>query len=299
MSSLKNLFLATRPNFLILTLLGCLIGLGIPSNTLASGYLLNSLAIIVAICAHAGANLLNDYSDHRNGSDENNSNRISPYTGGSRFIQNQTLSPVQIQSFAFGLLSFAAILGLIICNVTSWKLLPIGMLGGLMAWGYSAPPLQLMSRGIWGEIAITTAWSCLVLGMASIRLDDLALTAIPLAIAFGLMVANILLVNQIPDIDADRAAGKETLAVQYQKEYLWVFQLIILCLAYLLQGLSIHNGLISKRSAITLICLPGLMYCVSLIKKHVEDRAKLRLAIQINLLAVHAYALLLWASMRL
>ncbi len=297
MSSVKNFFLATRPNFLIITLLGCCIGLSFPSFGISSSWNVNLLAICIAIFVHAGANLLNDYCDHRNGSDANNSARISPYTGGSRFIQNQILSPRQIYSLAFILLAISAILGLYICSVTTWALLPIGLLGIFMAWGYSAPPLQLMSRGILGEVAITIAWAALVIGMASLQMGQLAVDAIPVGLAFGLMISNILLVNQIPDINADKAAGKNTLAVQCKNKKIWVWQILILLGGFALQFMSIYDGTLPKYTLMTLACVPGFVYCTSILRTRANKKAQLKLAIQVNLLTVHLYAILLLTGM--
>ena len=95
MDKLKTLFLATRPSFLLITFLGCLIGLLLPQSLQISWYI-KVLAIAVAVTSHAAANLMNDYFDHVNGSDAINTDRVSPFTGGSRFIQNQTLSPQTI-----------------------------------------------------------------------------------------------------------------------------------------------------------------------------------------------------------
>ena len=295
MGGIKNYFLATRPNFLTITLLGCCIGLSFPGFESRSSWIFNLMAICVVMLAHAGANLLNDYCDHRNGSDENNFERISPYTGGSRFIQNQILSPLQIYIFAVILLALSTILGLYICSVTTWGLLPIGLLGIFMAWGYSAPPLQLMSRGILGEVAIAIAWATMVVGMASLQMYQLAVDAIPVGMAYGLMLSNILLVNQIPDINADEAAGKNTLAVKYQK--IWIWQILILLSGYTFQLLSIYDGTLPKYSLITLACVPGFAYCVFLLRSHSSKKAQLKLAIQVNLLTVHLYAILLWAGM--
>ena len=299
MGSIKNYFLATRPNFLIITLLGCCIGLSFPGFGIRSSWNVNFLAICVAMFVHAGANLLNDYCDHRNGSDVNNSERISPYTGGSRFIQNQILSPRQIYSLAFILLAISAILGLYICSVTTWALLPIGLLGIFMAWGYSAPPLQLMSRGILGEVAIAIAWATLVIGMASLQMGQLAVDAIPVSLAYGLMLSNILLVNQVPDINADKAAGKNTLAVQCKNKQIWVWQLLILFSGFALQYMSIYDGALSKYTLITLACVPGFAFCAFLLRSPSNNRTQLKLAIQVNLLTVHMYAILLLSGMLL
>lgn len=297
MSSIKDYFLSTRPAFLIITLLGCLLGLSIPGSTSSSTWLMNLLGIAVAILAHAGANLLNDYFDHLNGSDECNHDRISPFTGGSRYIQKQILTPIQIYSLAVCLLALSIALGLYICYKNSWGLLPIGIFGILMAWAYSAKPFQLMSKGIYGEIAIAIAWSTLVIGFASLQIGQLAYKAIPSGLAFGLMVSNILLVNQVPDIRADTLAGKMTLAAKCGIQHVWVWYVGIFTAAYILQIVSIAINDISNGSLVTIAVLPAFIYCAYLLLSHYADREKLKSALLINLIAIHAYAVLFCISM--
>ena len=296
-SSVKDYFLVTRPAFLIITLLGCLLGLLIPQSSSSSAWLISLMGMIVAILAHAGANLLNDYFDHLNGSDECNHDRISPFTGGSRFIQNRILSAKHIYVFAIYLLSLSTALGLYICYINSWVLLPIGIFGIFMAWAYSAKPLQLMSKGILGEIAIAIAWSMLVIGFATLERSHMAYEAIPSGIAFGLMVSNILLVNQVPDIRADTLAGKMTLAIRYSIQNVWIWYVGIFATAYALQVLSITNNDIPSKSLATIAVLPAFIYCAYLLQRHYADKEKLKSTLLTNLIAVHAYAVLFCISM--
>ncbi|MBU3601166.1 prenyltransferase [Polynucleobacter sp. AM-25C3] len=296
MNRLKDYFLATRPAFLIITLLGCFLGLSIPGSTSSSTWLMGLLGIAVAILAHAGANLLNDYFDHLNGSDECNQDRISPFTGGSRFIQNQRLSAKIIYVFALCLLTTSTALGLLICYLSSWVLLPISIFGVFMAWAYSAKPLQLMSKGILGEIAIAIAWSMLVIGFATLERSRLAYEAIPSGMAFGLMVSNILLVNQVPDIRADTLAGKMTLAAKCGVQNIWIWYVGIFTAAYTLQIVSIATNDIPSRSLVTIAVLPAFIYCAYLLQSHYSDRGRLKSALLLNLIAAHAYTVLFCIS---
>jgi 1,4-dihydroxy-2-naphthoate octaprenyltransferase len=297
MSSIKDYYLSTRPAFLIITLLGCFLGLSIPGGKSSTTWQINLLGIIVAILAHAGANLLNDYFDHLNGSDQINQDRISPFTGGSRYIQNQILTPLQIYAFAACLLALSIVLGLYICYLNSWTLFPIGIFGISMAWAYSAKPFQLMSKGIFGEIAIAIAWSTLVIGFASLQIAQLAYKAIPSGLAFGLMVSNILLVNQVPDIRADTLAGKMTLAAKCGVQHVWVWYVGIFTAAYALQIWSVVTNDIPSMSMVTIAVLPAFMYCAYLLQSQYADREKLKSTLLTNLIAVHAYAVLFCISM--
>jgi hypothetical protein len=95
--SLHLLLIATRPAFfLLVTLTAVLLGLvcaaadGVPIGVHIAP-LPAGLTLLFALVAHAGANVINDYYDCDN--DAGNVERVYPFTGGSRFIQRDLLSP--------------------------------------------------------------------------------------------------------------------------------------------------------------------------------------------------------------
>lgn len=82
-------FLATRPAFLSVTFFACVIGLAAAHYTgVRVDPLTAVFTLVLALLAHAGVNILNDYYDALNGTDAANTERVFPYTGGSRFIQS-------------------------------------------------------------------------------------------------------------------------------------------------------------------------------------------------------------------
>jgi 1,4-dihydroxy-2-naphthoate octaprenyltransferase len=289
---IKNLFQATRPSFLLITILGCLIGTASPDSHQASWHI-QALSIMVAITVHAAANVMNDYFDHINGSDALNTDRISPFTGGSRFIQNQTLSPQSIFYFAAVLALICISIGLYVCYETTWLLMPIGLMGIFIGWAYSAPPLELMSKGIFGEIAIAIAWSLIVIGFAALETHQFEMEAILLGLAYGLMVSNILLINQIPDIRADMTANKLTLATRYSKKGLQYWYTCIWLAAYLSQLSAVFYFSAPKISLITAVLIPAFLRCARQINDAALSREKLKTLIIHNIVSVHLYAALL------
>lgn len=292
MKNLQILFQATRPSFLLITILGCLIGISLTESTHAS-WQLQTLSILVAVAAHAAANLINDYFDHINGSDAVNTDRISPFTGGSRFIQNQHLSPQTIVYFAIILLLICITLGLYICYKTTWLLMPIGGLGVLVAWAYSAPPLELMSKGILGEIAIALAWSLIVIGFAALQTNQIEMNAILIGFAYGLMVSNVLLLNQIPDIRADRQVNKLTLATRYTQTGLQRWYMLLCLGAYVSQLSAVYFFSTPKLSLMTTVLIPAFLVCAKQMNDAALPREKLKNLIILNIVSVHLYAGLL------
>lgn len=290
-----RLFVATRPPFLTISVVGCLIGFAAAH---ASG---NSvpvtaglIALLIAITAQASANVINDYCDSRNGSDDKNIDRISPFTGGSRVIQEQWLSPTQVKRYGYAILAFCAVLGLgLLASLQAWDLLWVGLLGLLVAWGYSSPPLQLMSRGLWGELAIVAAWALIVIGCAMLGGQGLSSAAMILGVAFGAMVANILFMNQIPDIAADREAKKLTLAVVAPTEKLWIWYACFMLFGYALVVIGVWLRVLPLLCLLCWFALPFFLSAQRVIQQASSDRNAMTRGIQKNIVGAHLFGLLL------
>jgi 1,4-dihydroxy-2-naphthoate octaprenyltransferase len=213
-----TLFAATRPAFLTASLLPVLSGLALAwgmSGQLNIGLALLTLLNIALI--HSGANVLNDYFDARNGTDGANTQRIFPFSGGSRFIQNGVLSQRDTLQLGLGLMGSGALLGLFFTAMSGLFILWLGLLGGLLAIFYSAPPC-LACRGL-GDIVIAICFGVLpVVGTVYIQSGTMADEAVWAGAIIGCFVAAILWINSIPDIEADKSAGKLTLPVRLGRQ---------------------------------------------------------------------------------
>jgi 1,4-dihydroxy-2-naphthoate octaprenyltransferase len=208
-------FAATRPAFLTVTLMAGLLGL---ASAYASGLTLSpltaTLTLFFALLAHAGANVVNDYHDAISGCDAGNQERIYPYTGGSRMIQNGVLSLTQTHRFGMGLLCVVMVGGLFLTLLSGTGLLWIGGLGLFTAWAYSASPCRLQARGL-GEIGITMAWLLIVIGADFVQRRHFSIMPVAVGLGYAFLVANVLFINQFPDRKADAASGKRTLVVRW------------------------------------------------------------------------------------
>jgi 1,4-dihydroxy-2-naphthoate octaprenyltransferase len=179
---------------------------------------------------HLGANLLNDYYDAK-GSDPLNL-RLTPFSGGSRVIQNREIRPKTILLLAvvFFLIGIAAGAWLIFSERPLVAL--IGLLGLLAGWAYSSPPLQLMSRG-WGEVLIFFAFGPLItLGTFYVMTGRLSGPAFMLGIPQGFLITGVIWINEFPDYEADRQAGKNNLVVQWGPARARYFYVMIIGLSF-------------------------------------------------------------------
>ena len=290
---LKTLLLMTRPGFLVATLVACLLGIAVAS---AVGQTIEPLTaavtILLALIAHAGANVLNDYHDAINGADEINTTRIFPFTGGARFIQEGVVSIDLTRRYALLLLVALMPAGLWLSAVTSPVLIVIGIAGLGIGWTYSAPPLQLMSRGL-GELAIALAWSLVVIGAACVQTRALEPLAAQASVGFALLLANILMINGFPDAASDAQAGKRTLVVRLGPDKAALCYLLLAMLAHLWLVVLVGQSVLQPSCLAGLLSLPLSLSAGRRLWLQRREPSSLRTAIVLTIAAavVHGLAL--------
>jgi len=282
---LQRAFFATRPAFLSITLIGVLLGITSAWSSGISFNVLNALLTLAfALTAHAGANVINDFHDQS--SDAANHERVFPFTGGSRFIQNGVLTAQQTRYLGYGLLSSVIPAGLWLTTQAGPGLLLIGLAGLIIAWAYSAPPLRLAGRGL-GEFAITLGRLLVVIGSDFVQRGQFVFLPVAAGTGYALLVASVLYINQFPDMLADDLSGKRTLVVRLGRARARAGYPLLLWLAY---GSVIVAAISAVLPAPTLLCLAALP--VSLIAmhglwQHADQPAKLAPAIKLTILAAH------------
>jgi 1,4-dihydroxy-2-naphthoate octaprenyltransferase len=209
-------FLATRPAFLVASVLPVLVGTAWADVAFhhVDG-LWFALALTATLLAHAATNVYNDVSDDQIGADPGNEGRIYPYTGGSRFIQTGLLSRREMTLLAIGLLVAALAVGSVLAAVRGPGVVLLGMAGLGLGLLYSLPGAQLSARGV-GEAAVALGLGVLpVLGSVWLQTGVIDYGAVVLCIPVSCWVAAILIINEVPDVEADRHARKRTLVVRW------------------------------------------------------------------------------------
>jgi len=285
----RSYALATRPMFLTASLLAVITGTSLgwhSAGRLDTAAALVALLIIALL--HAAANVLNDVYDELNGADRLNTQRIYPYTGGSRFIQNGVLTLEQMRNWGLLLLSLATLLGLGLGICRGTAIFGLGMAGIGLGVLYSAPPAQLSARGL-GELAVAAGFGLLpVCGAAWLQTGRFEWPVLALSIPVACWVSNILLINEVPDVRSDAEAGKRTLVVRLGIRGASLLYLGLNFLAFTCIGLTILTGELSPWA----LLLPGMLLPIGLlngrsITRAIHDTAALRPAIE-KTLAIHA-----------
>ncbi len=243
------------------------------TGALLWGYWLATLVALVLL--HAAANLANDYYDHLSGNDEINVEFISPFTGGSRFIQQQLTSPVSILIAALLCLAAGSAIGIVLVWLRGWPILILGVIGGLSGFFYTADPLRLGYRGV-GEFFIFLDFGILpVLGTYYVQTQQFAISAGAAAIPVALLIAAVLWINQFPDYRADRAVDKKHWVVHLGRRRASYIYAAMLLLALASVPVFAVLGWMPRWTLIGLLMLPLAISAMRTAWRHYDDPPKL------------------------
>lgn len=167
------------------------------------------LCLAFAVLAQIASNFANEYYDYRDGLDR--PGREGPRRG----VTEGDITPRAMKTATFATLGAACCIGLSLIVWGGWLLLPAGILIAVGVVAYSAGPWPLSRHGL-GELAVVFFF-----GIIPVCLGFYVITGIPwltevglASVSMGLMGANVLIVNNYRDRDADAAVGKRTLAVR-------------------------------------------------------------------------------------
>ncbi|MFP4002273.1 MAG: prenyltransferase [Alphaproteobacteria bacterium] len=207
-------WLAIRPPFLTASIMPVIVGTAWGAAQAGS---LNAasalLALLCMVLGHSAGNLINDVHDDITGNDAVNTDRIYPFSGGSRFIQNGIMSRREMLIFALVLLALTAVPGLFLLARHGWGIAGFGaVLAGLLAL-HHVPPVKLSYRGF-AETIIALTFGVVPVLMASwLQTGGWNGLTVLVSLPVAMWVANILLINEIPDRDADARTAKKTFVV--------------------------------------------------------------------------------------
>ncbi len=229
---LKIWFLETRPQFLILSVVLAFLGTSIAwyDGYFHLGHAL--LAFLGLLLAHISVNTLNDYSDYRNGIDL--ATKRTPFSGGSGILPATLLKPRQV--FWLGMISFllAMPIGIYFIIVGGWLLLPLLLVAAVCILLYSP---VILKRG-WPEWAPGLGLGVLpVLGVYFVQTAAYTWPALVAAITSGILVHNLLLLNEFPDAEADRKADRKTLPITMGGVKASTVYSVLMVIVYLWEGI--------------------------------------------------------------
>ncbi len=225
---LKVWFAETRPQFLLLSVVLAFLGSSIAwyDGYFHLGYAL--LAFFGLLLCHISVNVLNDYFDYTSGIDLEV--RRTPFSGGSGILPASLLKPRQVFWFGLGSFLLAVPIGVYFVFARGWDLLPLLLVAAVCTVLYT----PLLTRLGWPEWAPGVGLGALpVLGTYFIQTTAYTIPAVIASIPSGILVHNLLLLNEFPDVKADKKAGRRTLPIVMGKKNAGIVYSALTLLVYL------------------------------------------------------------------
>ncbi|MFO7924572.1 MAG: prenyltransferase [Bacteroidales bacterium] len=283
-----------RANFLVLAVFLVGIGLAVTWKSVSAvngdfNFFHAALIMTGVVLAHISVNLFNEYSDYKTGIDFNTVR--SPFSGGSGMMVNGNTSSRSVLVAAISTLAAAFVIGLYFSVVSHWSIMVLAVLGGLTIVFYT----PVLARFMLGEF-----FSGLTLGTFVVIGTYIAMTASPgmavsqiltselilISIPPGILTSLLLLINEFPDVEADRRGGRKHLVIRFGKQkaaYIYAFGVfltfgIILALPLL--------GMASLWIYLALIPLPLALNASFLAIRYNDDSGKIVTAMGNNVMTV-------------
>jgi 1,4-dihydroxy-2-naphthoate octaprenyltransferase len=207
-------------------------------------------ALAGALLIQIGTNFANDVFDFKKGADT--TERLGPL----RVTQAGLLSPGQVLTGMWLTFGLAAVIGLYLVAIGGWPIVVIGLLAIASGIAYTGGPFPLGYNGL-GDLFVFIFFGLVaVCGTYYVQAGTLSPAAIWAAVPLGLLATSILVVNNLRDIETDRAAGKKTMAVRFGMRGAQFEYFILLGLSYAVPLLMWLAGISTPWVMLTWLSLP-------------------------------------------
>jgi 1,4-dihydroxy-2-naphthoate octaprenyltransferase len=188
-------------------------------------------ALAAALLIQIGTNLANDYFDYVKGAD------TKGRKGPTRVAHSGLISLRNLRIGIIFTFFLAALLGCYLVLVGGWPLLVIGFAALVSALAYTGGPFPIGYYGLGDLFVFLFFGLAAVCGTYYVQALSLTPLVILASIPVGALTTAILVVNNLRDIDTDRAASKRTLAVMIGPRATRLEYLFLLALAYVIPAL--------------------------------------------------------------
>jgi len=207
-------------------------------------------ALFVALLLQIGSNLANDVYDYERGTDAGERH------GPMRVTQAKLLTPKQVKTGMWVVIGLSALLGLYLFFVAGWVVIMIGLVAILSAVAYTGGPFPLGYYGLGDLFVFIFFGVAAVAGTYFVQAGSVSAQAWWMSAPIGWLIVDILVVNNLRDIEADRAAGKHTLAVRMGERGTRIQFIVLFLASYLVLPLLVSLGTLPWTCLLALLSFP-------------------------------------------
>jgi 1,4-dihydroxy-2-naphthoate octaprenyltransferase len=229
------------------------------------------LTWIGATTIFVSTDLFNDYYDHVLKADDVNSSP-TPFSGGSRVIQEGLVPAKTMLLVAIIGLIIAAIIGLYLNFVLDGiTILVLGLIGFFLVYFYTAPPIKFCYRGF-GEIVQGFGFGPIILfGVYFVQTHVITRDIVLISIPFGFVGSMVGLILSIPDYETDKQVNKKNLIILFGKKRAVIIYGLLLLFTFISDAILIILNVLPPWCLLIFIIIPLAILSFSNGLKHFND----------------------------
>ena len=257
----------TRPHTLTASFVPVFLGTMIALSHNAIDWPLFFAMLFASMLIQAATNMFNEYYDFARGLD----NEKSVGIGGA--IVRNGVKPKTVMYLALMLYAVSIVLGIYICIQTTWLLAIVGAVSMAIGYLYTGGPYPIAYTPF-GELFSGVFMGMLIVLIAFyIQTGEITNIAILLSIPSMLLVAAIMLSNNIRDLVEDKAGGRKTMALLIGRDYAINVLLGLFVLSYLWILSLVIIGEITPWALLVILSIKKPIHAIQTFKAH-EDPLK-------------------------
>lgn len=271
----KNYFLAMRPWSFSMSFISVSVGAAFAALDGPFSWPLYFAALFGMIALHGAANLYNDFFDVRSGVDfaDTATAQYRPHP-----LVEGKLKAGQVLGLAVAMNAVGAGLGFWLAFSRGLPILVIGAIGVAAVLFYTAPPFQYKYRAM-GEFSVFLMWGPLAFaGTYYVQRQAFSMQTLLVSVPFGMLVALVLLANNIRDIATDSRLEINTVAISLGQKKGSALFIAIIVIAYAAIIAMTVSGVLCLWSLIVLLSAPLAVKLIAAIAKQIPVDADARTA---------------------
>ncbi len=226
LSKLNLWITASRPKTLPAAVTPVIVGSAIAGFENKFNFVPAVFALIISLLIQIATNFVNDLYDFLKGTDK--PDRVGP----QRLLTSGLISPQEMKRAIYLTFGLAFLLGLYLVYLGGWIVLLIGVLSIAAGVNYTAGPFPFAYNGL-GDLFVFIFFGIVAtVGTYFVQALSFSSLALWASVPVGLLITNILVVNNYRDADEDKLADKKTLAVRLGKSFARMQYLISIIISY-------------------------------------------------------------------
>ena len=249
------------------------------------------LVLVGVVINHIALNMADDYFDFKHAVDHLTSEEKNPYSGGSGTLSSGLIHPPSMFKAFVLCFGITVTIGLYLTILRGLPILLFGLLGVFCSIFYTAPPISFSHHGL-GELGQLVCFGT-VIGMGSyfVQTQNLSLEAFLATLPLGIMLFSMIIINEIPDYEEDRLAGKLTLVARYGKWQGAKLYIASWTCTYMVVICGTLLGLLPLPTLLSLVSLPSALRSIHTLRVNYNNPLRLAPA-NLDMIIAHSIAAL-------